>query len=796
MKSDSNRTTRREFARNLRGALTLASLAKPGSAQTQSKKGAANWSVSLDDDWLFGGKFTDNSLLAEFDDRRLSKINLPHSVAKLSWQEWDPTSWQDRWIYRRHVAAPAEFKNRRVFLQFDGVMVAATPVINGHRLPEHLGGYLPFRYEITEWLKDDNLLAVIVDSRWKNVPPEGSPKGPVSIDYLEPGGIIRPVKLCAVPKIFLSDVYAKPVDVLEPGRRIEVTCSIDGSLAAGRVEVRTELLDRSRVVSRSQQAVKLGAGDRTEVRLVLSKLGNVGLWGPDHPRLYDVVTTLFIDGKAVHDYRVRIGFREARFEVDGFFLNGRRFRIFGLNRHELYPYVGAAMPARVMRRDAEVLRRDFNCNTVRCSHYPQSEAFLDACDELGLMVWEEIPGWQYVGDESWRELAVRDVRDMVVRDRNRPSIIIWGVRINESANDSELYRRTSAAARALDDSRPNSGSMTPNSLRNWQQEWHQDVFAFDDYHAAPDGSVGILEPLPGVPYVLAEAVGQFNYTQGRGFNAQYRRTADLATQTAQAVRHAQAHDRAAAFARCAGVIAWCGFDYGSLVNSYQGVKYPGVADVFRIPKLGAAFYLSQVSPKIRPVIAPDFYWDFAREQPNGPGKNSAIFSNCERLEVFVDGKRVATLEPDRKGFPHLTYAPFFCDLAVESGVAELRIDGYIGTRLAISKSLSADRTRDQLVVAADDAVLIGDGADATRLVFGVVDRFGAPRAFAGGEVHFELTGPGVITGDNPFRLADAGGTGAVWIRTLPKKFGRIIVTATHTQLGRKSAEIMVRPANV
>lgn len=100
------------------------------------------------------------------------------------------------------------------------------------------------------------------------------------------------------------------------------------------------------------------------------------------------------------------------------------------------------MPRRVLRKDAEILRNEFNCNAVRCSHYPQSEAFLDACDELGLLVWEEIPGWQYIGDASWQDLAVRDVSQMVQRDRNHPSVIIWGVRINESHNDPALYHRT------------------------------------------------------------------------------------------------------------------------------------------------------------------------------------------------------------------------------------------------------------------------------------------------------------------------------------------------------------------
>ena len=253
--------------------------------------------------------------------------------------------------------------------------------------------------------------------------------------------------------------------------------------------------------------------------------------------------------------------------------------------------------------DAELFRAP-NINYIRTSHYPPAEEFLDACDELGLMVWEEIPGWQYIGDDAWKDLLVRDTRDMIIRDRNRPSIVIWGTRVNESDNDVELYRRTKAVAKSLDDTRPTSGSMTPSSRKNWQRDWHVDVFAFDDYHAAPDHTVGIDEPVPGFPYMLAEAVGQFNYTTGKYFNSYYRRTNDPATQSFQALRHAQAHSKATANPRNCGVVAWCGFEYGSLVNAYQRVKYPGVVDIFRVPKLGASFYLAQCDPKTRPVIAP------------------------------------------------------------------------------------------------------------------------------------------------------------------------------------------------
>ena len=128
------------------------------------------------------------------------------------------------------------------------------------------------------------------------------------------------------------------------------------------------------------------------------------------------------------------GFRQATFQTDGFHLNGQRLEIFGLNRHQLFPYTGMAASERLQRRDAELLRNELNCNMVRCSHYPQSPYFLDACDELGLMVWEEPPGWQYIGDAAFQAIVLQNVHDMVVRDRNRPSVIVWATRLNETAN--------------------------------------------------------------------------------------------------------------------------------------------------------------------------------------------------------------------------------------------------------------------------------------------------------------------------------------------------------------------------
>lgn len=784
--------SRRDFVQSCAlGALAFAAAPMlraqtPRASAAGEGSGPATRVLELDRDWLFGGKFNPAATAPQFDDAAFTRVSLPHCVAKLGWQNWDPALWQDVWIYRRHFTLPPDFAGRRVFLHFDGVLVGATPTINGHTLPQHLGGYLPFRYEVTQWLRaGDNVLAVAVDARWSQVPPQGNPKGHSAQDFLEAGGIYRAVRIEAVPAAFIADVFAKPVRVLDADRRVEVTCSLDASaLPAGEVRIRTELQDGTRVMAHAERTVRLEKTGANDFALTLSKLGDVALWTPDTPKLYRVVTTLIVDGRPVHDYVVRIGFRTARFEMGGFFLNGKRFQLFGLNRHELFPYAAFALPRRAMRRDAQILRRDLNCNIVRCSHYPQTPDFLDACDELGLMVFEEMPGWQFIGDAAWQELAIRDMGDMVRRDRNRPAIVLWGARINESRNVPPFYEKVRAVCNALDDSRQTSGAMSSYSLEGWAE----DVFAKNDYHAPAD----ILAPLD-APYVITETVGQFNYAAMKGFDARYYRAGDLTLQRGQAIYHARGHNNAAANPRIAGVVAWCAFEYPSQRNPVEGVKTPGVSDLFRIPKLGATFYLAQCDAKTRPVIAPNFYWDFGPRSPRGPGKESSIFSNCERLEVFIDSKRHATLRPDTKNYPHLKHAPFFVDLELDGAKhPELRLDGYVGDKVVLSRKFSSDPAHDRFAVAVDDAALTSAEPDVTRIEFKVVDTFGADRAFATGRVTFDVSGPAELVGINPFQLEPAGGAGAVWLRTIPGKPGRVTVRVRHDKLGERSVTVEVR----
>jgi beta-galactosidase len=759
--------------------------------------------------WRFGPA-AEGSSLPGFDDSGFASVTLPHTVVPLSWQDWSPAAWERVWVYRKHFDAfdafgafgasgAAGLAGRRVFLDIGAALTHSTVTLNGTEVGDYFGGYLPASCEITGVLQPaGNVLAVRLDSTFNlNVPPDRpAPQRSTSVDFWQPGGIYRDVRLRVVPEAFLTDVFAKPVNVLDAAaRQVVVQATVDAAAAlGGTVEVAVSLRDDDVVIAAGRAPVVITGPGQATVTVTLSGLGDITLWDLDEPKLYQVAAALRVDGRRRHEHRVRIGFREATFAMDGFYLNGRRVQLLGVNRHQFFPFAGGAMPARVQARDAEIIRRELNCTMVRCSHYPQSEAFFDACDELGLLAWEEAPGWGYLGDEAWLALASRDVGQMIVRDRNHPSIVIWGARLNETPNNVPFYTSTNALAHALDDSRPTAGAMAGMRLTT---DYEQDVFAENDYSsvtdAAGDKQPSLEPPVDGVgrPYLVTEAVGTLS-----GPARFYRRTDPQAVQQGQAAAHARVHAIAAADDRYCGLLAWSGIDYpsGSGGNVYRGVKYTGVVDLFRVAKPGAAIYQAQLDPRVRPVIAPAFYWDFGRVSPVTSLPGAMICANTDRLEVYVGGSHFASVTPDSGEYGSLAYPPSFVDFREVDGslLPDLRIDGYLGSELVASRSLASDPSFDSLWLSADDDEIAGDGVDATRVAFRAVDRYGAPRPYVTGQVALGVEGPAVLVGDNPFDFAAAGGVGAVWIRSLPGAEGIVSVRASHPLLGRAAVRVRVR----
>jgi beta-galactosidase len=239
----------------------------------------------------------------------------------------------------------------------------------------------------------------------------------------------------------------------------------------------------------------------------------------------------------------------------------------------------------------------------------------------------------------------------------------------------------------------------------------------------------------------------------------------------------------------AGGIAWCAFDYNTHSDFGSGdrICYHGVTDMFREPKPAAGFYKSQCDPSEEVVLEPSFHW--ARGDQSVGFSKAVVCSNCDHLKFYVKDKMIAEVEPDRKQFPNLRYAPFVAEIgeSIEPW-GDLKIEGYIQGKLAITKKMSSKGIDQKFALLPDDLALVGDGADTTRVVLAVTDEYGAICPFAGDAIRFEISGPGTIIGDNPFALV--GGTGAIWIRTT-EQAGTVHLKAIHPVLGKQEIQIAV-----
>src|SRR5580698_2844128 len=572
---------RREFLKTtgtlIAGASVVPGLAARAEAQ-DSAAHAGRTILPINRNWRFSPKATEAARARTFDDSKFERVTVPHTNQREPWHSFDEKSYEFVSVYRRRFKLPAAAQGKRVFVDFEGVMTASTVWLNGARLGEYRGGYTPFSFELTEHVDfaGENVLAVEVDSSERpDIPPFG-----YEIDYLTFGGIYREVALRVVPHDSLENIFAEPKDVLSGKPTLDVQCWLASSRKSPESgwSLEATLHDGDHAISKATLELPSGEDSWNVPQTVhLDNLGAIELWNLKTPKLYRVEVKLMKGGVVIDSDGRRIGFREAKFTPQGFSLNGTVIKLRGLDRHQTFPWVGQAMPGRAQRRDAIILRKNLHCNIVRTSHYPQSRHFLDCCDEIGLLVLEEIPGWQHIGDQAWQDIAVDNVSRMVRRDWNHPSIILWGVRINESRDNHDFYTRTNAVAHQLDPTRQTGG------IRYFQSsEFLEDVFTMNDFGWP-------LKPPNHPLYLNTEFVGHTYPTK----------TIDNIERLREhTIRHARVHDQLASNAQYAGGIGWCAFDYNTHSNFGSGdrICYHGVTDIFRESKPAAGFYRSQCEP--------------------------------------------------------------------------------------------------------------------------------------------------------------------------------------------------------
>ncbi|NLE25606.1 MAG: glycoside hydrolase family 2 protein [Clostridiaceae bacterium] len=718
--------------------------------------------IALLNDWYFSSKYeagmeSDHSL------KGMVPVQLPHTNVELPYHYFSEAAFQTISCYEKIFKSPELSENQILRIRFEGVMAWAKVYLNNVYLGEHLGGYTPFSFEIQEIVKEheDNFLTVVVDSTERpDVPPFGG-----VIDYLTYGGIYREVYLEIFEPLFINNVKAEAIDVLKPVKGLKLDIFTDNRIEKVWVEteVNITLSDLSGwVMAEKSESIVIEPG-KQRFTVTIENIKDICLWDINDPTLYLINVEIKYDDK-VEKYSTRFGFRECAFTPKGFLLNGKRLKIVGLNRHQSYPYVGYAMPKRVQQKDADIIKYELCCNTVRTSHYPQSTHFLDRCDEIGLLVFEEIPGWQHIGNEEWKEVALQNIQEMIERDWNHPSIIIWGVRINESNDDDSFYERTNKLARSLDNTRQTGGV---RCIRN--SKLLEDVYTMNDFvHSGNNIGLNKQQDITGlsadVPYLITEYNGHM-YPTKKADNEE--------RQVSHVLRHLKVQDASWADESISGAIGWCAFDYNTHSDFGAGdmICHHGVMDMFRIPKFAAYTYGSQIAPEIKTVLVPVTYW------ARGERSECTIFplivlSNCDWITLkFGDYNPIAVFEKSKE-FRHLPYPPFIIDTSVipieqinqwgmkwEDGI----ITGYIGGKPVKEVRMARNPLPSKLMVAADDHTLTSGEKDATRVVVKLVDQYNRPLPFINAVVRLKISGNARIIG--PEEIFLTGGSAGFWVES-------------------------------
>ena len=599
--------------------------------------------IYVNNNWQFTYNFDEKLHNSEFYSSKLESVRIPHTTKELPFNYFSEEEYQTVSGYRRILYAEPEWQGKRVLITFEAVAHYAEVFLNGNKVGEHYSGYTAFTLDISDSLRygEENILVVKVDSRENlNIPPFGN-----VIDYMTYGGIYREVYLEVKAPTYISDVFVKP----EVSGRVVSEVAVMGN-PDGKSLRQTAIF--------GGKEISLGTASASTSLTNEGRVENPAIWHINAPNLYLIRTELLDGGEVIDTHEVKVGFRQAEFRTDGFYLNGEKLKLRGLNRHQAYPYVGYAMPKTMQEFDADVLKKELGLNTVRTSHYPQSQHFINRCDEIGLLVVTEMPGWQYIGDARWQDQAVKNVEEMVLQYRNHPSIIIWGVRINESPDNESLYLRTNEVAHRLDPTRSTGG------IRNFKgSQLLEDVYTYNDF--IHDGKQPGCQPKARItsdrskPYMITEYNGHMFPT--KSYDCEEHRVE-------HALRHARVLDAVASHDDIAGSCGWCMADYNTHKDFGSGdrICYHGVLDMFRNPKLAAAVYSAQGDA---PMLEVGSSMDIG-EHPACVRGNLWMFTNADSVKMYKNDRFIKEYFPNNKFFPHLKKSPILIDDFIGDAIAE------------------------------------------------------------------------------------------------------------------------------
>jgi beta-galactosidase len=748
--------------------------------------------------WKFMQADVAGATATTFNDSLWTTVCLPHTAhleSALSIPNYG--YWKGNCEYRKTFIPDPAWRGKKVFLEFEGAMQTDTIWVNGIQKLVYLGGYNPFSIDITGDLQYgvNNVIAVVLNNNVNtNVSPGEQP------DFFFYGGLYRDVNIHLMDSLHITDaVYANKI----AGGGVFVTDSAVSTTSAI-VNVKTDVLNEGGgakncmltttlidsiggiVQMATSPVITIAAGKDSTFSQSLA-VANPRLWSPSSPYLYRVISQVYDGSTPADSMSTIIGIKTVSFsKAGGFLLNGTRIIARGANRHQDYGGLGNAVPASGQYRDALRLK-EAGFNWVRCSHYLQNHAFIDACDKLGIMVEPALVGWQYTAGYTNATFAAnlrRDLHTLVHYFRNHPSIVCWESAMNESSPPAAWLDTANAIV--------HSELPSPRAYTVGQQAGScgTSLNILDIYQAA-------VQRCGRTPTGVSTAYGvsEYGHREYGGFTSTSMQTrANLdAGMLIEAGNHSAALSTDRALAGLSFDALWVYNDYFGMSNYANGYCSGGIVDPYRYPKYSYYMFQSQRDPSvIMPGVSSGPMVFIANQWRTGSPDSVTVFSNCDTVALYLNGSLVASQKPNAGGATgNLEHAPFtFHISSYQAGtlVANGLIGGVVKATDTVRSPLA---TASKIVVRIDTAnmKLQADGSDIAIAYASIVDANGTVMPTATTPITFSVTGPAVpITPDgNP--VAAIGGIASAYIQTFYNTAGLITVSAAATGVTSGSATV-------
>lgn len=763
---------------------------------------------SMNPAWRFHKGAMEGAETKEFNDKDWTVVSLPDGIEYLPTEASGCINYQGEVWYRKHFTPDAALKGKKLFLHFEAIMGKSKVFVNGKLLTEHFGGYLPVIADVTDVLdwNGDNVIAVWADNSDDPSYPPG--KAQDVLDYTYFGGIYRDCWLIAHNNVFITDpnyenevaggglfvAFGKVSDALaEVQLKIHVRNATKNPFS-GRVEYMLLQPDGTEVARLSDKIqVKAGRATTVSDRMPVKQ---PMLWTPSTPTLYNLlVRVLDKEENVIDGYRRRIGIRSIEFKgKDGFYLNGRPYGkpLIGANRHQDFAVVGNAVANSIHWRDAKKLK-DVGMEIIRNAHCPQDPAFMDACDELGLFVIVNTPGWQFWNDApEFAQRVYSDIRNVVRRDRNHPSVWLWEPILNETWYPADFAKNT----RDIVDAEypyPYCYSGSDSEARGHEN--------FPVYFAHPANMQDASKEIdPTKTYFTREWGDNVDDWSSHNSPSRVARNWGEQPMRVQAQHYACPYYPVTSYdvlykqsPQHVGGCLWHSFDHQR--GYHPDPFYGGLMDVFRQPKYSYYMFMAQ-----RPAVkndrnagsGPMVY--IAHEMTPFSGKDVTVYSNCDEVRLtFNKGGKTYTYKKDknRPGMPSpvITF-PDVYDFMVDKAFSRtqkqddvyLLAEGLIDGKVVATHKVVPARRPEKILLWMDNegTDLKADGSDFVTVVAAVADKNGNIKRLNNYNIRFSiegegrlLGGPGVLANPVPVKW----GTAPVLVQSTLKP-GKIRITAS------------------